>query len=164
MTLANPTWKHRIITMDNTLELSDLSLHESYKMDNYEENGFEEPELLFEASPEETDESSETDESLRSDNSFDSDDSLDSDESLDLDECIEVDDKANPVASALEDDEQQQDDESLQAEDDVFHAQEEKLDQVEGVQVEADIPGDVKIAPQKSKWLTQWFQRREELY
>lgn len=161
--MANPTWNHRIISMDNTLDLSELSLQESSKMDNYEENGFEEPELLFEASADETDESSETDESLRSDNSFDSDGSFDSDESLDIDEYFEVADKVNPVASASADDEHEQHEESLQAEDNVFHAQEEELQQVEGAQMETGI-SDVKVAPKKSKWLTQWFQRREELY
>lgn len=162
--LANATQNHRIITMDNTIDLSELTLQESGKMDHYEENGFQEPELLFEASANETDQNSETDESLDSDQSHNSDQSLESDESLDGDDYLETADKVNPAAHISADDELEKEDEELQGEDDAFHSQEEELDQANGVQMEAGTSDDIKVAPKKSKWLTQWFQRQEELY
>lgn len=150
--------------MDNTLDLSQLTLQESGKMDYYKQDGFQQPELLFEADANELDETSETDESLGSDNCFDSDHSLDSDETPDGDEYLEVADKAETIANISEDDEHDLDGEELQAEDVAFHAQEEELDQVEGAQIEPGTSDDVKVAPKKSPWLTRWFQRREELY
>lgn len=150
--------------MDNTLDLSQLTLQDSGKVDYYKQDGFQESELLFEADANELDENPETDESLSSDNCFDSDNSLDSDESPDGDEYLEVADKADTVENISEDDEHGQDGEELQAEDVALNAQEEEVDQVEGVQTEAGTSDDVKVAPKKSPWLTRYFQRMEELY
>ena len=133
-------------------------------MNHYEETEVPEPELLFDSSANETDETSETDESLGSEEGFDSDHSLGSDESPDLDEDLEVVDKINPLASVSADDEQEQDNGGLQDDGDALHAREEELDQVEGVQMEASTSDDVKVAPKKSKWLTQWFRWQEDLY
>lgn len=150
--------------MDNTIDLSQLTLQESGKMDYYKQDGFQKSELLFEADANELDENPETDESLSSDNCFDSDNSLDSDESPDGDEYLEVADKADTEADVSDDNEHDQDAEELQAEDVALHAQEEELDRGEGAQMEAGAPDDIKVAPKKSPWLTRWFQRREELY
>lgn len=133
-------------------------------MNNYEETKFQEQELLFEASADELDQSSETDESLGSDQSYDSDQSVESDESIDTDDYLEGADKVEPGAYISTDDELEKDGQELHEEDDAFHTQEEKLGQIEGVQMETDTSEDFKVAPKKSKWLTRWFERREELY
>lgn len=156
------------MAMENTVDMPGLTLEESDRMHNDEQNDFQEPEQQFEIN------AIETDESLDLRESFDSDESLGSDGTPERDEDVETDEKVIPVASLTVNEEQDQENDSLQAENDALHAQEQQaqeqnaqkqeLEQVEEENTAVGNSDEIKTTPKKSKWLAQWFQWQEDLY
>lgn len=124
----------------------------------------QEPGLLFEPSANETHETPEEEDSLSSDNCFDSDGSLDSDDNLEKDEDPNAVKKTYPVERISTDDEHKHDHQDLKLGGDASETQEEEFGQLEGAQTESGTSGDIEDRPKKTKWLTRWFQQREELF